>query len=330
MTVWIRWEGAAARARGLSSHLLDDHTLRGLARVEDRRALVGMLGDGAYADVAPRTGDGATFDRAIARYAAARLATVVLWMQPHPEPLAPVFFALDAGSIRGIARGILGGVPPGERTADAIPTPTLGRKELGLLAHAASIGSLGALLRAWEHPLGAAFTQESEARRPDPFRMEASLGRHLGPAMSDAVRRGDRHLRDYASEEVDSWNVEAALVVSESGAEADRGALFVPGGSRLNRPDFLRAASAAGRERCADALATALRGTLFEEPLTAAATVPASLDDRILDARIERLGTEVRRHPVGSAPVLSFVLRLRREGRAMRRALWRTSLAGRA
>lgn len=324
----VRWDPVATRARGLATHLLDDEALRGLARAADRAELAAMLDSGPYREIVRRTGGGAeALERALTRHHAGRLAILVRWLTPDEGVLAPVFLALDAEAVRRIARGILGGAPPEERIQDAIPTPTLGRKELALLATTESVGALVGLLRIWEHPLGAALAEEAEAPRPDPFRLEAALGRGLGRSLFEATRKGDRGLRAYAAEEIDGWNVGAALVLAGSDTEVDRRTLFVEGGSIIDADAFLDAASAPDKDRAEDVLAEAARGTPFERPLSARPSTPAAVDDRILDARIARLRGEIRRRPLGSAPVLWFVLRLRRERRALRHAIWRTSLS---
>lgn len=324
----VRWEAVAARARGLGTHLLDDEGLRALGRARDRAELVGMLEAGPYRDVVGRADDGAeALERALTRYHASRLQILVRWLGPDEAVLAPVFLVLDAQAVRAIVRGILGGAPPAERIEDAIPTPRLGRRELALLSTTGSVGALVGLLRIWGHPLGPALAGEAEAPRPDPFRLEAALGRGLGDGLSEATRKGDAGLRAYAEEEIDAWNAGAALVLAGSDTEVDRRALFVEGGSAIDADAFLAAASAPDRDRGGDLLAEAARDTPLERPLRARPSAPAAVDDRILDARIARLRAEARLRPLGSAPALLFVLRLRRERRALRHAIWRTSFS---
>ncbi len=145
--------------------------------------------------------------------------------------------------------------------------------------------------------------------------------------MADVTRGADELVRSFVHAEIDSWNIATALVLSGNDAGAAPAALFVEGGSELSPDDFTEAASADGPAACASVLAGVLRGTLFAEAMRSGpATLPA-VDDRILEARIRRLRVSGRLRPLSAAPVLSLVLRLRREGRMLRRALWRTSLS---
>jgi hypothetical protein len=104
--------------------------------------------------------------------------------------------------------------------------------------------------------------------------------------------------------------------------------LFVDGGRHLGRREFVRAASSVDRHECAESLAHATRRTLFERPLREPPTTSAGVSAGILEARIERLVRDSRIEPLSAFPVLLFVLRLRREARLVRRALWGTALAG--
>lgn len=346
-----RWETVAARARGLATRLLDDDILARLERLDDRRALARILSESPYRALLPKGADDEAVDVAVTRYAALQVATLERWAHPDERLLAPILLPLDARAIRSVVRGLRAGIPPDDRVADAVPTSSLGRKELALLARTESVSELTGLLAAWEHPLAvpirratgpdraapaprlapgreAAPRQEAVgSAEPGLFAFEAALGRALGETLTDAAKDDDDLVRSFVHTEIDSWNVATALVLSGNDAEAAPSELFVEGGSALSLDDFSRAAAADGSRACAAVLATGLRGTLFAEPVEGGSAGPAAIDDRIVDARIRRLRVDGRLDPLSAAPVLSFLLRLRREGRTLRRALWRTSLS---
>lgn len=339
-----RWETLAARARGLATRLLDEETLTRLERLEDRRAFARILADSPYSALLPRGVDDDAVDVAVARHAALQIATLERWAGPDESLLAPILLPLDARAIRAVARGLRAGVPPDERIPDAVPTSSLGRKELELVGRTESVSELMGLLAAWDHPLAAPIRRSPPLRRRGPdrdaapgreaaaaepglFAFEAALGRGLGAAMAEAARGGDDPVRSFVRHEIDSWNVATAFVLSGNDTDVDPVDLFVEGGSALSLDDFTRAVGSDGPGACASILAAGLRGTLFAEAVEGAPARLAAVDDRILDARIRGLRVQGRLRPLSAAPVLSFVLRLRREGRTLRRALWRTALS---
>lgn len=326
------WEAVGARARGLATHLLDEEALRRLGSVESPSALVEILSQGPYGEGLHRGAvDPRAVESALWRVQARHMELLSRWMSPREELLSPVFAILDGRALRGIVRGIVGGVPPDVRAGDALPTPTLDRKALGLLAAADSVGSVAATLVAWDHPLGPGLTEATAGGpgRPDLFAVEAALGRAMAEAASRGARRGDDVLRVFVEEEIDAWNAATALVLAATRPEVDFATLFIEGGRVFTEEAFL---AAAGADTHSDALArltATATGTLFETPLAEAGASPSAFEDRVLDARITRYADEIRVRPLSSAPVLVFVLRLRREARVVRRAAWRASLPSR-
>lgn len=326
------WEAVGARARGLATHLLGEDALRRLASVESPSALVEILARGPYGERLQRGAvDPGAVESALWRVQARRMELLSRWMRPREDLLSPVFLVLDGRALRGIVRGIVGGTPPDARIGDALPTPTLDRKALELLATADSVGSLVATLVAWGHPLGTHLTETTAGvtGRPDLFTVEAALGRAVADAVSRGARRGDDVLRAFAEEEIDTWNASTTLVLAATRPEVDFDTLFLEGGRVFTEEAFLDAARADVPEDARARLAATASGTLFEAALADAGLSPSAFEDRVLDARIAHLAAEIRVRPLSSAPVLALVLRLRRESRVVRRAAWRASLPSR-
>ena len=326
------WEAVAARARGMSTHLLDDETLDRLAVVDGPASLFGILERASYGDGFQRTGgDPTTVEAAVTRVLTRRLELLTRWMRPHEELLAPVLLPLDAATLRGILRGMAAGLPPDERTADAIPTATLDRRAIGLLAASPSPGSVAATLVAWGHPLAPGLLQAAsgEGSAPALFRMEAALGRATAEQMSAATRKGDPPLRRYTEEEIDAWNASTALALTATRPETDPGALFLPGGQVFDEKTFVRAAGADSRHEARTVLLAAAGGSVFARALAASDPAPWALEDAVLRSRVERRRRETLERPLSSAPALEFVLRSRRESLIVRRAAWRASLPSR-
>ena len=322
------------------THLLDRATLERLSRVENRTRLREILEDGPRHDLVSTLGTQPVrfHERALIRSVAARFALLYRWAYPRADVLDAVFLPFDARTLRGIARGISGGMPPEDRIRDAVPTPTLDVGSLRFLSESTSVQALGATLTAWGHPLAEGLTEiePGVSGRPDLFAVEAGLGRASSRAVVEAARRGDDPLRRWANEEVDAWNVVAALVLASVRGEMDPRGLYVEGGTVLGPEDFLAATESEGRLEAYRVLEGVTRGTLFATALEQARSergtpgaAATALEKAILDARIDRLAGETRRHPLSSAPVLLYVSRNVREVRVLRRALWRTGLPSR-
>lgn len=277
----------------------------------------------------PGGGAAVAMEVAITRSLAQRMRVLARWAGPDARALRPVFIEQDARNIRAILRGVIGGLPSEQRMSSVIPTPLLGRKELEALARAESAGSVAATLAAWRHPLGPALLAEASRKHPDPFRLEASLAHRLANEVSRAARSGGGSMRAFVREELDASNAVAAVLLAAARTEGDLVDFFVEGGSGLGADDFARAASAPDGTTAAELLANATAGTLLAGPLREPSSTAAALSARILEARIGELTRRSRVEPLSAAPVLLFVLRLRREAQLVRRALWAAALTRR-
>jgi V/A-type H+-transporting ATPase subunit C len=323
------WGTLAARARGLSTHLLDDEPARALERSGSLVELAHLLRDTPYARFLGAGEPGASgLELAVARSLAERMALLARWAGPDAGLLRPIYVEQDARNVRAIVRCLVGGLAPEHRVASAIPTPFLGRRELEALARAESPGSMAATLAVWGHPLGPALLEEARRRHPDPFRLEVALARAAAGEALHAARRAGRRVRAFVREEVDAGNAVHAVLLAGARTEGDMADFFVEGGAAVTREQFTRAASAPDRVEAAAILADATAGTALPAPLRGRPLTPAALADRIQAARIDGLARRGRQEPLSAVPVLLFLLRLRREAQLLRRALWAAALSG--
>jgi vacuolar-type H+-ATPase subunit C/Vma6 len=323
------WEVLGARARGLGTHLLAGERLREVERATSIGGLMHALRDTPYARVmGPREAEPAQVEAAVTRSVAERMGLLARWTAADPRALRPIFIGQDARNVRDILRGIVGALTPEQRLASAMPTPSLGRKELEALARSESVGAVAATLVGWGHPLGSALLDEASQAHPDPFRLEAALAKRTAEEAVKASRRGGRLMRSFVREDIDAHNAVTALLLAGARTEGEPADLFVEGGSSLSVDDFVRAASATDRGAASTLLATATAGSVLAAPLRERPVSPAALSARIMAARIDDLARRGRQEPLSAAPVLLFVLRLHREARIVRRALWGAALAG--
>ena len=322
------WEVLGARARGLATHLLAGERLREAERAMSIAELMHALRDTPYARVmGPREAGPAVVELAVARSVAERMELLARWAAPDTEALRPIFLGEDARNVRNIVRGIVGALTPEQRLASAMPTPSLGRKELEALARSDSVGAVAATLVGWGHPLGSALLEEASQAHPDPFRLEAALAKRAAEEAGRAARHGGRLMRSFVREDIDAHNAVTAVLLAGARTETEPADLFVEGGSSLSVDDFVRAASATDRAAAAELLATATAGSVLAAPLRERPVSPAALSARIVAARIDELASRGRQEPLSAAPVLLFVLRLHREAHSVRRALWGAALA---
>ena len=339
------WEALVARSRGLSRHLLPEERVRALERASDGNELLLALRETPYRDLVPTDfavgGFGGAaratpvaLERAITRSLTERMTSLAKWAGPDGGALRPLFIEQDARNVRDVLRGAVGALTPEERTASAVPTPSLAWKKLTALSRLESPADVAERLIAWEHPLGAALLEEAGASRPDLFRLEAALARSSAEVAARAAREGGRRMREFVRESIDARNAVTALLLVGARLEGESKDLFVEGGEVLSTDDLVRATSAVDRVSAAEALAAASRRAARAEstatPLTraleGAPASPAALSDRILAARIAAYTKRARLEPLTAIPVLLFVLRLQREARVVRRAIWAAAL----
>jgi hypothetical protein len=160
------------------------------------------------------------------------------------------------------------------------------------------------------NPYGPPLETALRRQASDPRGLEAALDVTWAlRADRAAARRGGR-LREWVAEGIDLENAWDALLQG--------GGAFLPGGARLSRAQHAAVADdpdpGARRRRLAallGALGTAALGDP-ERPLPV-------LESRALNARIQREQRSARARPLGAAPILSVVLRLRRERADLRR-----------
>lgn len=320
-----RWGPLLTRARGLAGHLLTPATMRVVAAASDRRAFTDTLAGIGYLAVAPNAPplDERAVEDAIRRVAARRFAVLERWSRETGDVLRPVIADEERRSIRAIARGAMGNVPAALRTAGLVPTTRLPARALDELALLNDLGAIGAALLTLGHPWGAVVADHARRERPDPFALDQALVAAWAAGAVRTTRHGDRALRRYVERGVDLVNATAARLLAEQRADAEPEAVFVPGGSVVKLDDLRYAVATANL----DALRARLHARVTGTPLAAAVeTGPESPDDAAQRALLAEFRALARREPLGLAPALVYVMRLRAEFRALLRILWQLSL----
>lgn len=297
------------RARGLALHLLSQRALEQLARSAGSGVLAGALQGVGYAPPprvdGPPSGAADAIDDGIEHETARRLQLLADWLGPgRAAAFSGVFEDEERRALRDMLRRLAAGVPiaiaPTERT----------RRLLQSLAGAREIVGFVRALTRHGSPYGPPLLGAIRRYGPDLRRVESALDRSFAQRARRAAGVLGGRLAEWVAEGIDLENAWDALL--QGGGE------FLEGGTLLSRREHAAVSGdpdpRSRRRRLFLALGSLGRGVLDDSqaPL-------ASLEARSVNARIERERRRARLDPLGAAPILWVVLRLRRERADLRR-----------
>jgi len=320
------WGDLNARARGLATHLATRPTLEQLAESPSLAALARDCVATGVLPAEPEQPAPFAFELAFRRVAALQLKTLIRWMGPRTEALRFLLEDEDRRSLRALLRGAAAGVAAETRLAGLIPTPSLPERLLTELARQSRCRDAVALLVAWRHPYGPPLLPAVAGDPPDLFKMECELNRTFALRATRGARRGGRALRAFVEESIDLENLYGALVIATSELELAPDPAFLPGGRRVRLEDFLAAARTRNAIRAADLLAARFGDSELSGLVRRHATAPRALEESLLRHRVQRMREEARRDPLGPAPLLWYLLRLRAQAVSFGLLLWGAAL----
>jgi vacuolar-type H+-ATPase subunit C/Vma6 len=311
------WSDVVARARGLSGRLLGDQMLRSLAQSRDLTACSALLA-AAYVIPAPlERANAMALELGVRRHAGAHLRLLARWAGARSRLLAPLFEDEDRRSIRSMLRGAASRSSPEARLAGLVPTPTLPERALIELSRRGDVATVAALLTVLDSPYGAALAVEASRQHPDLLQLEGALNRTFAARATTASSGADMPMRDYLGALLDVENLWTALALADANVEMTTD-LFVEGGRRVSRSIF-RAAIAAPTVTERGAVLAALADVPW---LQLAMTVAPRREENVLRALIRRQRHLARLFPLGTAPIIAYVLRLRLEVMTVQRVVW--------
>jgi vacuolar-type H+-ATPase subunit C/Vma6 len=320
------WGDLNARARGLATHLATRATLEQLARAPDLVALARECAATGVLAVEPEQAAPFALELAFRRASARNLRLLVRWMGPRTEWLRFVLEDEDRRSLRAILRGAAAGVAAESRLAGLIPTPGLPERLLETLARQARCRDVVALLVFWGHPYGPPLLSAVASDPPDLFRLECELNRTFALRATRGARRGGRALRAFVEQSIDIENLLGGLVLAAHELELPPDTAFLPGGRRLSLDQFRAAARSRNPVRAADLLAAGFGDSEIAQLLRRHAAAPAELEESLIRYRARLLRNQARLDPLGPAPLLSYLLRLRIQSASLGRLLWGAAL----
>ncbi len=310
------------RAAGLSTHLLDADGRARVLGAADFSTLTRELAAAGYLSAESRP-DAAALETAIRRGASARLRQLARWDQG--QRLAPILFGdEDRRTLRALLRGAVAALPAEARLLGAIPTPTLPERVQAELARQQSVAAIVILLTLWRSPYAEPL-QPGRTGEPDLLSLEVALGRAV---LEDSLRAAgrDRGWRDFLSESVDLDNLRTGLVLAGRGDELAPERLFLPGGAHLTQETFTGIARSASPEEGLSIAARAWAGDPLAGVFRRGGAALLSLESAIDTVRRRAWGRRARFEPLGAAPVVHYLLCLRREVVVLQRAVWSLSL----
>lgn len=299
------------RARGLALHLLSRRSLEQLARCAGSGVLTAALQGvgyppGSSPDASPRSA-AEGIDDDIERETARRLGVLLRWLGPQRSAgFAGVFEEEQRRVLRAALRERFAGAPP----APPRPAWALPRRLRGALAAAGDPDEFARALGRHGSPYGPPLERVMRRYGPDLRRAEATLDVVWARRARQAADRIGGRLPAWVGEGIDVENAFDALIQG--------GGPFLPGGVRLTREQHAAVASEVDPGLRRGRLARVL-GEVGRRALADREAPIATLESRVLEARIRREQRFARRDPLGAAPVLWFVLRLRRERADLRR-----------
>ena len=320
------WSDVVVRVAGLKTHLLSVEQLRTLARAPDLAALAdGLEQAGFPVRVTVMSASPAALDLAVRRQTGAALRVLGRWCGSRAAELAVVFEDVDRRNLRVLLRGLLQGVAPTTRLVGLMPTPALPERALEELAAQQSGEDMAGLLSIWGSPFGQPLLAELRMAQPDLFRLELLLDRTWAErALAPGAGR-DPIIRGFARTSIDLSNVRSALLLSLQGTDVDIGGVFLPGGDLLQEREFRQAAGAGGPDAALDVLGRGLAPSTFAGVLRTHQDI-STLEEALLAEHIAQMGRVARREPNGLAPILTYVLRLRKQVIDLRRIIWGVAL----
>lgn len=320
------WDDLIARTRGLGTHLLERTQLEDLALAIDLADLARRLEARGIRVEHGADDDPVEWEREFRRRAGALLAVLARWAGPRIAALDVIYLDEDRRTLRALLRGLVSGAAPSRRLAGLIPTPELPLLAQEQLASLQRPMDLAVLLRTWNSSFGSELAGQLVGPEPDLLHAELALARTWARRARAGGRKCDIMLRQFVAESLDQENLTTALALAGEPPPADLEQWFLHGGQWLSPANFFGAARAADPPAAADHLIRTLKPCPLIRLLKRQRTDLPGLEWLLLNDRIRRLGIHSRQHPLSSAPVLGFALRVRHELLSLQRILWSVSL----
>jgi vacuolar-type H+-ATPase subunit C/Vma6 len=316
------WGDLNARARGLAGHLVAEETLEALARAADLGDFVRLLIQAGLGPLDQRERDPARIELSFRREAAAHLRLLLRWLAERTPLLRVLIEDEDRRSLRSLVRGAAAAAPSESRLAGLIPTPGLPERLLEELARQPRVQEIAAVLAATRHPYAGSVQAGVGQQQPDLLRIEIELNRVFSSRARAGARKGGRELRAFVESVIDGQNLITALQLRGQELEWPAEQAFLEGGRVLSREGFLKAVASPTSFGASRLLAEAFTDREIPALITRHFGSPETLEGALHRHRIATLRRRARLAPLSPAPLLWYLLRLRRQSVRLRALLW--------
>jgi vacuolar-type H+-ATPase subunit C/Vma6 len=316
-----------ARACGLRAKLFGRAELEAMAGAPSAAALARELEQaGRLLEPIERPATVASIESAVRHTAARHLGVLSRWAGPGSA--LDLFYAdQDRRSLRALLRGALQGAPSDDRLAGLLPTPRLPERALTLLARQPTPSRVAAQLVLLHHPDAPRLSALTARAQPVLLDLERALVRGFAERSLAAARAADRNLREVVRTRIDVCNIQMALAFVGGPRDVEAGTLFTDGGLALARTGFVEASLAPSVAEATLRLERALAaGKALQRVVRAAGGDPSRLELLALRQALVEQRRVARLDPLGSAPLVLFLLRLQAQTADLRRLAWGAAL----
>jgi len=325
MTSRLDLSTLSVRACGLTTHLLGRSVLETLATTDMGAFARALARTGRVPEGMPQSPSVADVQAAIRRMAMQHLRTFERWVGPA-EALDLLYADQERRSLRALFRGAIEGTGAEVRLAALLPTRRLPERALRELALQPTAAGVVLHLVALGHPDASRLLPIATRAQPVLFDLDMALLRGFAERMLAASRTGDRSLAAWGRSRIDRANIETALALAGGTAELDPGACFLEGGGALAKRAYVEASRAGSMALAATALERALRGAALADALHASRGDPVRFEREAFTRSLADQRRRARLDPLGSAPLVLFLLRLEAQAHDLMRLSWGASL----
>jgi len=314
------------RARGLGVRLFPRSELQQMAGASNVADLARELErSGRLAVPVGRPYDVASIESAIRHTAARHMYVLSTWA--GSGAVLDVFYAdQDRLSLRALMRGALQAAPSAARLAGLLATPRLPERALVTLARQPTPGHVAAQLVLLRHPDAERLSGLASRAQPVLLDLERCLVRGFAERSLAAARAGDHNLREFVRTRIDVCNMQMALAFAGGPRDAEPKALFIEGGAALPRSSFIEVCGAASAPDAGFRMERALARTPLKEVARTAGGDPVRLESAALRRALAQQRRVGHTDPLGSAPLVFFLLRLQAQSADLQRLAWGASL----
>jgi hypothetical protein len=306
------------RARGLAGHLLSRPELERLARASGSGALERSLQAIGYwpapSERPTVRSTVETIDAAIEQETGRRLALLGRWLAERQMFFAGVFEEDERLAIRVRLRRLAAGraIASERYKADAgVALPRRAREEL---ERASNLTGLVTALKRIRSPYAEPLDTALRAHGGNLLSLEIDLDRAFAARAREAAARFGGRLLAWVMEGIDLDNAWSAVVRQADG--------FIDGGLLLSRERHAAIAGQADGRRRRLELAQVFSRSSLSSVFDATEIPLASLESRVVRARIAKERRVGRVEPIGPSPILECVMRMRAECADLRRINW--------